>query len=57
MKEQLTVWKIREIIAESGKMKINDVVNYFKARYEGQYDPKIVKSEAKEMIQEAKQYM
>lgn len=57
MKEQLTVWKIREIIAESGKMKINDVVNYFKARYEGQYDPKIVRSEAKEMIQEAKRYM
>jgi hypothetical protein len=57
MDNQLTVWKIREIIAESGKMRINDVMNYFKARYSGQYDSKIVRSEAKEMIQEAKRYM
>lgn len=53
----LSVWKIREIIAESGKMRINDVMSYFKARYEGQYDSKVVRQEAKEMIAEAKRYM
>ena len=57
MDNQLTVWQIREIIAESGKMRINDVMNYFKVQYSGQYDSKIVRSEAKEMIQEAKRYM
>lgn len=57
MKEQLSVSKIRQIIAESGKMRINDVLRYFKNFYEGQYDSKVVRSEAREMISEAKQYM
>ena len=53
----LSVYEIREIIAESGKMRINDVMAYFKARYEGRYNSKIVRQEAKEMIAEAKRYM
>ena len=52
----MTVQKIRETIAESGKMKVSDVVNYFKHRAP-EADIKIVKAEAKEMIKEAKKYM
>jgi hypothetical protein len=52
----MTVQKIRETIAESGKMKVSDVVNYFK-RFAPEADIKIVKAEAKEMIREAKKYM
>ena len=55
--EKMDQFKIRERIAESGKMSIKDVVNYFKCRWEGQYDLKVVKAEAKEMIAEAKRYM
>ena len=53
--ETLTRSKIREIIAESGKMKIADVVAYFKSRYP-KADMKIVREEAKEIIEEAKKF-
>ena len=52
----MTVYQIRERIAESGKMRIKDVVDYFKHRAP-EADIKIVKAEAKEMIKEAKKYM
>jgi len=51
----MNVWKIRETIAESGKMTIKDVVSYFKNRYPDA-DLAIVKAEAKEMIAEMKKY-
>ena len=53
--ETLTRSKIREIIAESGKMKIADVVAYFKSRYP-KADMKTVREEAKEIIDEAKKF-
>jgi hypothetical protein len=54
---KFTESQIRERIAESGKMTIGDVVNYFKSRFhELQYDIKLVKSNAKEMINEAKKF-
>ena len=43
----------REMIAESGKMKVSEVVSYFKARAP-HADIKSVKEQAKEMIAEAK---
>jgi hypothetical protein len=52
----MTVYQIREKIAESGKMKIKDIVAYFKA-FAPDADISVVKAEAKEMIKEAKQYM
>lgn len=52
----MTAQKIRETIAESGKMKVSDVVDYFK-RFAPDADLKIVKEEAKEMIKEAKRHM
>jgi hypothetical protein len=52
----MTVYQIRERIAESGKMKIKDIVAYFKVRFPDA-EMSIVKREAKEMIKEAKQYM
>jgi hypothetical protein len=52
----MTNSEIRKAIAESGKMRVTEVVNYFKSRYPGA-DIKTVKSEAKDMISEAKKYM
>jgi hypothetical protein len=51
----MTINQIREMVAESGKMKVSDVVNYFKARAP-QADIKLVKQQAKEMIAEAKSF-
>ena len=52
----MTNSQIREAIAESGKMRISEVVSYFKSKYPGA-DIKTVKIEAKDMISEAKKYM
>ena len=49
--------KIREVIAESGKMTVPEVMAYFKARHHGRYNPVTVRANAKEMIKEAKAYM
>ena len=49
--------KIRERIAESGKMRVNDIVKYFNKRWPGEFDMKVLKGNAKEMIAEAKKYM
>ena len=54
---QFTEDEIRERIAESGKMTIRDVVNYFKRHFhELQYDTRLVKSNAREMIKESKEF-
>jgi hypothetical protein len=54
---KFTESQIRERIAESGQMTIRDVVNYFKSHFhELQYDIKLVKSNAKELINEAKKF-
>jgi hypothetical protein len=50
-------WKIREAIAESGKMSLKDVMNYLNFRYEGKFDVKLAKEDAKEMIKDAKKHM
>lgn len=52
----MTVQKIRETISESGKMKVSDILNYFK-KVAPDADLKIVKEQATEMIKEAKRYM
>jgi hypothetical protein len=52
----MTVQKIRETISESGKMKVPDILDYFK-RFAPDADLKIVKEQAKEMIKEAKRFM
>jgi hypothetical protein len=49
-------FEIRKMIAESGKMRINDVVAYVIQRMPDA-DKKMVRTEAKEMIAEAKRYM
>jgi len=49
-------FEIRKMIAESGKMRINDVVAYVMQRMPDA-DKKMVRTEAKEMIAEAKRYM
>lgn len=47
--------KIREMIAESGKMRVTEAVAYVMARIPDA-DKKMVRVEAKEMITEAKKY-
>ena len=53
---QLSEDEIRERIAESGKMRINEVVAYFKGRFPGRFDLKVLKANAKEMINEARKF-
>ena len=49
-------FEIRKMIAESGKMRINDAVAYVMRRMPDA-DKKMVRAEAKELIAEAKRYM
>ncbi len=52
----MNIFQIREIIAESGRLKVKEVLEYFE-RLHPQADPKIVEEQAKEMIKEAKKYI
>lgn len=52
----MNIFKIREIIAESGRLKVKEVLEYFESLHP-QADPKIVEEQAKEMIKEAKKYI
>lgn len=47
--------RIRQMIAESGKMKVSEAVAYVMTRIPNA-DKKLVRVEAKEMITEAKKY-
>ena len=49
-------FEIREMIAESGKMRINEAVAYVMRRMP-HADKQMVRKEAKEMIEEARKYM
>ena len=49
------IFKIREMIAESGKLKVTDAVAYVIRRLP-EADKKMVTIEAKEMIAEAKKF-
>jgi hypothetical protein len=52
----MNIFQIREIIAESGRLKVKEVLEYFESLHP-QADPKIVEEQAKEMIKEAKKYI
>jgi len=47
-------FKIREAIAESGKMTVRDIMSYLKHRHEGKYDVKLARKNAKELVAEMK---
>ena len=49
-------FEIRKMIAESGKMRVNEAVAYVMLRMPDA-DKKMVRAEAKELIAEAKRYM
>ena len=49
----MTRYEIRQIIAESGKSKIKDVVSYFKARYP-KADIQAVREEARDLLKHLK---
>jgi hypothetical protein len=44
-------YKIREIIAESGKCKVSEIVSYFKSKYPSA-DIRLVRETAKELVKE-----
>jgi hypothetical protein len=52
----MDIFKIREMIAESGKLKVSDAVDYVMRR-EPDADKKAVAREAEEMITEAKKFL
>ncbi|NQX83972.1 MAG: hypothetical protein HRS57_02135 [Mycoplasmataceae bacterium] len=49
--------EIREMIAESGKTKITDVMVYLERRMKKPYDVKLARKNARELIKEMKKYM
>ena len=55
LKPKGMLFKIREMIAESGKLKVTDAVAYVMRKLP-EADKKMVTSEAKEMIAEAKKF-
>ena len=52
----MDTFKIREMIAESGKLRVTDAVTYVVMRMPDA-DKKMVAREAKEMITEAKKFL
>lgn len=52
----MSTMKIRELIAESGKLNVRDAVSYVMFRMP-EADKKEVAKEAKELIKEAKRYL
>jgi len=50
-------FKVREAIAESGKMTVRDAMAYLDMRFKGLYNKQEARAEAKEMIAEAKSFM
>jgi hypothetical protein len=48
-------YKIRERIAESGKVKVNEIISYFKSKYPSA-DISLVRETAKELVKEIKSY-
>jgi hypothetical protein len=51
----MDIFKIREIIAESGKTTLKDINAYFASRYPTA-DKKLVTEQAKDLIAEMKKY-
>ena len=52
----MDTFKIREMIAESGKLRINEAVAYVVMRMP-HADKRVVRNEAKEIITEAKRFL
>ena len=55
--EKLTESKIREIFAESGKMTVKEMMSYLEARHSGNYDKKVARDNAKELVADIKKYI
>ena len=45
-KYELNEDQVVEIMAESGKSKVSELMKYLKAKYNGKYDPKLAKENA-----------
>lgn len=50
--EMMSEDSIKQAMAESGKMKITQLMSYMKARYQGKYDTKLAREIAREMVAE-----
>ena len=49
--------KIRQALAESGKMTVRDMLAYMKHKHAGKYDMTLAKKNAKELVADMKGYM
>ncbi len=49
--------KIREALAESGKLTLKDMMAYMKRRHSGNYDVALARKNAKELVKEMKAYI
>jgi hypothetical protein len=49
--------KIRQALAESGKMTVRDMMAYMKRMHAGKYDVKLAKKNAKELVADMKGYV
>jgi len=47
---KLSVYDIEDIMAQSGKTKVRDLLDYMKYRYPGKYDPKDAKVAASNIV-------
>lgn len=47
---QMSEDKIKQAMAESGKMKVAELMSYMKGKYAGKYDLKLAKECAKEIV-------
>jgi len=50
----MTETEIRQALAESGKMRVVDMMTYMKHRYNGKYDVKLARTNAKELVADMK---
>lgn len=55
-KAKLTESQIREIFAESGKMTVREMISYLEARHSGNYDKKVARDNATELVADMKNY-
>lgn len=52
----MTTMEIRQAIAESSQMRIPDMMRYLKNHYEGRYDKKVAREQAREMKSQIPNY-
>jgi len=53
----MTTSGIRMVFADSGQTSVSGMINFIKQRYNGLYNPKEARIEAKELVSQMKPYL